>query len=226
MELTGIHHLALSTNDMKVQIEFFTQVVGMKLVGLFPMHGTEGASHCFLEAGEDCFLSFVQMQGVSIDPVIGVSHAADAGSAVAGGAMQHLSFKLDTMREMLDMRDRLRSNGYAVFGPLDHGISHSIYFAGPEGLLLEFATPEGCAAMDPAVWVEPATGELLGMSKEDLDRYISPPAFAGKAGAVPQPTGEGSVYPTPIPRPMYDALGLLNDQELKEALSFNAAAAA
>ena len=30
----GIHHLALSTGDMKGQIEFFTDVLGMRLMAL------------------------------------------------------------------------------------------------------------------------------------------------------------------------------------------------
>ena len=117
MAITGVHHAAFISNNMKAQIEFFTQIVGMKLVGIFPMHGVEGASHCFLEAGKDCFLSFVQINGVNVEPVYGVSHAISAAGPVAGGALQHIAFNCDTMAAMLGLRDRLRSNGYAVFGP-------------------------------------------------------------------------------------------------------------
>ena len=31
----GVHHLAICTRDMKSQIEFFTQVLGMELVALY-----------------------------------------------------------------------------------------------------------------------------------------------------------------------------------------------
>ncbi|MGL1567551.1 VOC family protein, partial [Vibrio parahaemolyticus] len=59
--MNGLHHAAFITKDMKAQIEFFTQIVGMQLVGIFPMHGCEGAVHCFIETGENDFLSFVQL---------------------------------------------------------------------------------------------------------------------------------------------------------------------
>lgn len=221
MAFSGVNHLALSTNDMKAQIEFFTQVVGMELTALFPMHGAEGASHCFLKAGKDCYLSFIQMQGVVIEPMIGVSHARDVLAPVAGGAMQHISFNVETMSELLDLRDRLRGNGCAVFGPLDHGTCKSMYLGAPEGIVLEFATCDGSPDMDPKVWVDPATGAVLGMTADDLARYVSPPAIAGQAGSLPQPDLETSVYPPPpIPRPMFEALGQLNDEELSKALSF------
>ena len=157
MALSGVHHAAFVSNDMKAQIEFFTQVLGMKLVGIFPMHGVPGASHCFIEAGKDCYMSFVQIKDVNVAPVHGVSHAVDAGGPVAGGAMQHISFSCATFEELLDLRDRLRSNGYAVFGPLDHGMSHSIYFGGPEGMLLEIATVDRCKPVRAEDWVDPAT---------------------------------------------------------------------
>ena len=66
MALTEIHHAAFMSNDMKAQIEFYTQVLCMKLVGIFPMHGVPGASHCFIEAGKDSYVSFVQIQDVPL----------------------------------------------------------------------------------------------------------------------------------------------------------------
>lgn len=220
MALTGIHHAAFITNDMKAQIEFYTQVVGMKLVGIFPMHGVEGASHCFLEAGKDCFLSFVQMEGDGVEPVYGVSHPTDNTGTVAGGAMQHIAFSCDTFEEMMDLRDRLRSHGYGVFGPLDHKMSHSMYLGSPEGILLEFATADKCEPVKAEEWVDPETAAALGMSEEDLARYVSPPAFDGSGGAVPQPPLDKVIHPTPVPRPMFEQLGYLSDKELAEALRF------
>ena len=220
MATNGIHHLALATNDMKAQIEFFTQIVGMKLVALFPMHGAEGSSHCFIEAGKNCYLSFVQIAGAHIDPVIGVSHAHDGLSPVAGGAMQHLSFNVDTLEELLDLRDSIRSHNYAVVGPFDHGLSQSMYLGAPEGILLEFATSDGCKPIDPARWVDPTTAARFHMSRDDLQRYVSPKPLAGRGGVVEQPSPETSVYPSPIPRAMFNAIGHLSDAELRQAISY------
>ena len=38
----GIHHIAIMSANMKAQLTFFTQVLGMPLVGLFEMHGVPG----------------------------------------------------------------------------------------------------------------------------------------------------------------------------------------
>ncbi|MCJ2188446.1 VOC family protein [Novosphingobium sp. 2638] len=204
---------------MKAQIEFFTQAVGMKLVGLIPMHGVEGASHSFLQAGKDCYLSFVEVEGVQIAPEIGVSHPQDITSSVAGGAMQHVSFNVDTLQDMLDLRDRLRSHGYAVVGPLDHGLSQSMYLGAPEGILLEFATGDTSQGLTPA-WMDKSVAEKLGISPEELARYIDPEAYAGSGGAVPQPKGDGMMFPTPIPPPMFEAVGYMDDAQLRQALNF------
>ena len=220
MAFSGVHHAAFISNNMKAQIEFYTQVLGMKLVGLFPMHGVEGASHCFIEAGKDSYVSFVQIKDVNVEPVLGISHAADVSGPVAGGAMQHIAFKCDSVEEMLQLRDRLRSHGYAVFGPLEHGMSHSMYFAGPEGMLLEFATTDQCEPVRPEDWVDPGAAAEVGISQEELNGYVNPPAFEGQGGKVPQPPAETAVYPTPIPKPMFDQLGYLSDEQLREAMRF------
>ena len=44
----GLHHLAITTADIKRQIEYFSTVLGMELVDLYWMHGVEGAWHAFL----------------------------------------------------------------------------------------------------------------------------------------------------------------------------------
>jgi catechol 2,3-dioxygenase-like lactoylglutathione lyase family enzyme len=56
----GVHHVAYCTRDMKTQLRFFTDVVGLELAGLFWMHGVEGAIHAFLKLNDDCCFSFVQ----------------------------------------------------------------------------------------------------------------------------------------------------------------------
>ena len=221
MKISGVHHIAFCTNDMKAQLEFFTQVVGMKLIGLFPMHGApEGTTHSFLEAGENCYFSFIQFRGANIQPQIGLTHALDGASPVAGGAVQHMAFNVDTMDELMDLRDRIRSHGYAVVGPLGHGVSQSMYLGAPEGILLEFATSENCEELNGGKWIEEGSAAEIGATAEDIVRFSAPPAYAGQGGKVPQPDAATAVYPTPIPRPMFDAIGRLDDEDLKKAVKF------
>ena len=226
MGMGGANHIAFITNDMKAQIEFYTQIVGYKLVGIFPFHGVEGAAHCFLDSGNDFLLSFVQLQGEKVEPVYGVSHAADSSCPIAGGAMQHIAMTVDTLDEMLALRDRLRSANYAVFGPIGHGIAHSMYLGSPEGIQLEFTTTEGCDPLRAEEWVMPETAAELGMSEKDLERYLNPPPLAKKGGSVPQPPKEVAVPPAPISQEMFEQFGYLSDEELTKALSYPVPAAA
>ena len=220
MAMGGASHAAFMTNDMKAQIEFYTQVVGYELVGIFPFHGVDGTVHCFLDSGNGFMLSFVQHSGEKVEPVYGVSHARDVSGPAAGGAMQHIAMAVDTMDEMMALRDRLRSAGYAVFGPLPHGMCYSMYLGSPEGIQLEFATTEGCAPYNSDEWVMSESAAQMGISADDLKRYRNPPPLELTGGKVPQPPKETAVPPAPIPAPMFEQLGYLSDEELKKAMGF------
>ncbi|MEA2648694.1 MAG: hypothetical protein QOG61_1129, partial [Candidatus Binataceae bacterium] len=55
----GVHHLAICTKDIKSQIEFYTQVVGMDLAALYWMHGVDKTFHGFVRMGNSS-IAFVQ----------------------------------------------------------------------------------------------------------------------------------------------------------------------
>jgi len=105
----GVHHLAIATADIKTQIEFFSDVLGMELVALYGMHGVEGAWHGFLKLNDTSSVAFVQTPEIGqIDRTLGVTHAGNAGRPVAGGAMQHVAVNVDSKAELLALRDRIR----------------------------------------------------------------------------------------------------------------------
>src|SRR5258708_1529276 len=93
----GLHHIAISTKDIKSQIE-----------------ACKGGRQGGWPAGP-----------------------------VAAGVMQHIALNVDTEADLMAIRDRLRSHGCWVMGPLGHGFCKSIYLAAPEGILFELATSEG-----------------------------------------------------------------------------------
>jgi catechol 2,3-dioxygenase-like lactoylglutathione lyase family enzyme len=186
----GLHHLAIATRDIKAQIEFFTDVVGLELVALYWMHGVADTVHAFLRLSDTASIAFVQgpeMQG--IEPQLGVSHAGFTAGPVAPGAIQHVALNVDTEDDLLAMRDRLRSRGHWVMGPIDHGACKSIYLAGPEGLQLEFATSS--AAIDAARWIDPEVMMICGIDAADLARYRRPARYPSRGGTVPQPDPAG-----------------------------------
>jgi catechol 2,3-dioxygenase-like lactoylglutathione lyase family enzyme len=182
----GVHHIAIMTADVKSQVEFFSDVLGTKLVAMYWMHNVDGYFHAFMELSPSCCVAFVQSPEVKdIKPEIGVSHAGNPTKPCAAGVVQHLAFNVDTDEELYAMRDRVRSRGVRVLGPLDHGFCKSIYFGGPENLVLEVSTSE--EAIDAEAWIDPEVVALCGISNEELARYKNPAPYANTGAAVPQP---------------------------------------
>jgi catechol 2,3-dioxygenase-like lactoylglutathione lyase family enzyme len=186
-KLNGVHHIALMTSDVKPQIEFFSDVLGMELKALYWMHGVEGYFHAFMQLNETCSVAFVQSPQVKDIPVeLGVSHAGSPTNPCSPGTMQHLAFDCENDEELYSMRDRIRAKGVRVLGPLDHGFCKSIYFGGPENLVLEVSTSSG-VGIDENAWIDPEVVELNGISLEELERYKYPKGFDRVGEPVAQP---------------------------------------
>jgi len=214
----ALHHLAITTADIKKQIEFFSDVLGMELVALYWMHGVEGAWHGFLKLNDDSSIAFVQTPDVGkIPPQVGVTHAGNPGAPSAPGTMQHLALNVDTDGELLVLRDRIRSRGVNVLGPIDHGFCKSIYFAGLENLSLEIAT--SAEAIDARAWIDPDVAGLAGISAQELERYRKPAAYAGQGGTVAQPPYDATKPHMAYPPDQYQMLLSLSDEEFTRMTS-------
>ena len=216
--LDGVHHLAISTKDIKAQLEFFTDVLGGELKALYWMHGVPNTLHGFVRLNDSCYVAFVQGPANSdIEPVMGVSHAGSAAGPSAPGTMQHVAFNVASLDELLAIRDRIRDRGINVFGPLDHGMCHSIYFAGPEQLALEVATSE--RPIDERAWIDPEVVQLVGIDDELLERLKWPAAFASRGGAVQNPPVDWDKPQLAMPREALERLMAMPDTEVTARLS-------
>lgn len=184
----GIHHLAFMAGDIKKHIEFFSQVMGCPLVALFDMHGVPGGLHAFLRMNEHSYFSIVQLPDVDKIPAkLGVTHAGSGALPSAAGTLQHLAFRVPDEAGLVAMRDRIRSHGVNVIGPIDHGMCKSIYFAGPDQMTLEVAAPG--TAIDPKQWIDPTTLAKAGISTTEAEMFANPAPYTG---------------PSPLPQPAYD----------------------
>ncbi len=217
--INGVHHLAVNTANIKEQIEFFTDVLGAELVGLFWMHGVEGAWHAFCRLNDHCSMSFVELPANhDIEPQLGVTHAGTGAGASAPGTMQHLAFNVDSLDELRAMRDRIRSKGVNVMGEIDHGLCQSIYFAGPEGLTLEVAT--SAEAIDARAWIDPEVVAKAGISEDELARYRHPEPFESAGGTVPQPPIDPAKPHMAYPPDRYAQLMSVPDEVLTASASY------
>ena len=195
----GVHHLAITTTDIKAQIEFFTDVLGGELKALYWMHGVPDTFHGFVELNPSSYVAFVQHPKNTQQNELGVTHAGNAGGPLPGGMMQHVAFSVDTLDDLLALRDRIRSRGVVVLGPMNHGMCQSMYFAGPEGLCLEVATGSG---IDERAWIDPEVVALAGIGDGDLARFVQPADYERPDTAVPQPQPDPAkpnlVYPPAV----------------------------
>ena len=136
----GIHHLALTTENMRATVDFYSRIVGMPLVHAMKVPsglGTGPANrgnppyeqirHYFFDMGNDSLLAFFE-----IPP-----GAEPKAKRDAIGGMQHVAFAV-TPKNFAALRKRLRQNGVSFDGPIDilPGLV-SIYFLDPNGIRLE-----------------------------------------------------------------------------------------
>ena len=219
----GIHHLALSTNDMKGQIQFFSEVCGMELMGLFWMHGANGAFHCFLKLNDQSYMSFVQTPDMGEKKAVaGVSYASHMIAGAAPGAMQHVAFNVGTDAELVALRNRIRKAGYQVIGTVDHGISKSIYLNAPENILMEFTSAEHGSELTADMWVDPECAKLCGFSEEELARCLQPAALELNGEAVANPKNPRLPFAA-MPDGLRETLLSLSDDELSAKMNYTEA---
>jgi catechol 2,3-dioxygenase-like lactoylglutathione lyase family enzyme len=194
----GVNHLAISTCDMKAQLTFFAEVLGCPTKALYWMHGVDNCFHGFAHLSDESYVAFVQHPDNAQDIKYGVTHAGNGAGPVTRGAMQHVAFNVDSLDEVYEMRDRIRSHGIQVMGPIDHGFIQSMYFAGPEGLSLEVCTG---SELNAEAWVDPEVQGLCGISDEELAALKEPADFERPGEAVPNPAyspdGPNMNYPEP-----------------------------
>jgi len=217
-QATGIHHLAFMAADIKEHIAFFSQVLGCPLVALFGMHGVPGGLHAFLRMNDYSYFSIVQLPDVDKIPVeIGRTHAGSGALPSARGTLQHLAFRVDSEADLLAMRDRVRSHGITVFGPIDHGMCKSIYFGGPDHMTLEIATAD--APLDPERWIDPTVLAKAGISEEEAARFCAPAAYKGPS-PVAQPKYDPAKPHMQYPEKAYRRMLEMTDDEVAKASSY------
>jgi catechol 2,3-dioxygenase-like lactoylglutathione lyase family enzyme len=150
----GVHHLALNTDDMKMTVDFYVGVLGMRLVhamkvppGLGTGPGNRGnppfeeVRHYFFDMGRDGLLAFFEMP----------KGAKQKGDRNALGAMQHVSFAVSPQSQAR-IRARLEQHKVPYDGPLEilPGI-FSIYVFDPNDIRLEFSCQPSNGEGEPAI---------------------------------------------------------------------------
>ncbi len=183
------------------------------------MHGVENTVHGFLQLNENSLLAFVGTPAIPDKVELGYTHSGNPGAPCVKGTMQHLALNVDTRDDLLAMRDRIRSRGIHCFGPMDHGLMESIYFAGPDGMTLEVATLTG---EDPHQWIDPEVVDHLDISSGELEQLKNPKPYERPESPVPNPPmAEASELRMAFPEEEYAGMLAMTDDEFTEATRDN-----
>jgi catechol 2,3-dioxygenase-like lactoylglutathione lyase family enzyme len=175
-ELRGLNHLALVCSDMNRTIDFYSDVLGMPLVGDIKL--PDGMGHnFFFDVGKGALLAFFwfrsapkSAQGVT-SPRKNYGDSTDSDDLIsAHGSMNHVAFdvpaeKIDEylkrlaakgIRASIINHDRsLRQSSETV---TENTTGRSIYFMDPDGIVLEFAA-----------WLQPLS---------DVFKQVPPPSLS------------------------------------------------
>ncbi|MEM9667848.1 MAG: VOC family protein [Pseudomonadota bacterium] len=145
--LQGVHHVAYRCKDAKETVEFYHEVMGMDFQlaiaeDKVPSTGEHDPyMHIFLDAGNDNVLAFFELP---TQPDMD----RDQNTPLW---VQHIAFKVATMDDLMEAKQRAEDHGLEVLGPTNHGIFKSIYFFDPNGHRIELAcntaTPDQLAEL-------------------------------------------------------------------------------
>lgn len=122
-------HMGLSVRNIDTMEDFYTRVLGFTVTD----RGEAGGMQLV-------FLSRSPMDHHQIVLATGRPDQLPANTANAqfGPSINQISFKMGSIGDLRDMRERLDAEGGAGMFPANHGVAWSIYAHDPEGNNLEF----------------------------------------------------------------------------------------
>ncbi len=127
----GINHIAMVTGDMDSTVRYWRDLLGMRLVaGL----GHTGYRHYFFRISDLDLLAFFEWEGA--EPAQEKDHGAPLKGKVV---FDHLSFGVDTLEGLWELKSKLEAAGFWVSEMVDHGFIYSIYSFDPNNIPVEFS---------------------------------------------------------------------------------------
>jgi glyoxalase family protein len=153
MTILGLHHITIVSSNAQRTIDFYTQVLGLRLVKKTVNFDDPSSYHLYFgdEVGRPgSAITFFEWPN------------APKGRTGIGGT-HHVALQVADYHGLLKWKRRLAGLGLTIIGPLDRHYFKSIYFEDPDGTILEIAT------RGPG-WTVDEAADQLGME------YREPPA--------------------------------------------------
>lgn len=130
MTISGLHHITIVSKNAQRTLDFYTQVLGLRLVKQTVNFDDPGAYHLY----------FGDRTGRPGTAVTFFEWKNAARGAPGIGGTHHLALQVPDLNGLLRWKRRLSDLGLRVTGPYDRHYFTSIYFNDPDGTILEIAT--------------------------------------------------------------------------------------
>jgi catechol 2,3-dioxygenase len=152
IKLQRLGHVLISVRDLERSKDFYTRILGFKVLEQDPEHGGLFLAIGGLGNTLDLF------QCTNPDAVA----ASDADLAGRSGlGVRHMAFAVESEDDLRDAYFALEAAGVAIVRAIDHVSQKSIYFHDPDRNLLEI------------VWERPDALEIFANGRGDEDKPLT-----------------------------------------------------
>jgi glyoxalase family protein len=130
MKIAGLHHITIVCSDAQRTVDFYTGVLGLRLVKQTVNFDSPESYHLYFgdqTGSPGSAVTFFEWRG------------APKGQPGIGGT-HHFALRVADRAGLLKWKRRLTDLGLPVDGPFDRHYFESIYLRDPDGLILEIAT--------------------------------------------------------------------------------------
>ncbi len=129
VQTQGVHHITFVGADRQTSLDFWSGVLGMRLVFEQPNLDDPEQNHLYFDPGDGRLITVFTREDWKVDarPV-----------PTKAGSLHHLAF-IVSRAVYTQAAERLKSRGFATSGEVDRGFMDSLYFRDPLGQLLELA---------------------------------------------------------------------------------------
>lgn len=129
-EIKGIHHITLVCANAQRTVDFYTRILGLKLVKQTVNFDDPGSYHLYF--GDDLG------RPSTIVTFFEWPHAGQGKTGIGG--THHFALIVESAEAQLQWKRWLTDHGIAVDGVYDRTYFRSIYFRDPDGVIIEIAT--------------------------------------------------------------------------------------